>query len=169
MEQSITQLIEAIGTIIITALGGFVTAKLKEYATTSSQQKIIATLATLANAAVVSVEKSGILNNLTSRQKHQAAINEVQTQLAKAGLKSADETLIANEIERAYSQQVDQLHTVYAKQAEVAVAENQAQVANSAAQELATLKEQSANILAKIDEKQQAIDAINALAPVKED
>lgn len=168
MEQQITQLIEAIATIIITALGGFVTAKLKAYATTSSKQKTIATIVTLANDAVVAVEKSGILSNLTSSQKYQAAINEVQTGLAKAGLKPADEQLIGNAIERAYSQQADNLHSVYAKQAEVAVKANQEQINNQAQQELDEAKAKLSRVQAEIDEKQQTVDAINALAPVEQ-
>lgn len=168
MEQQITQLIEAIATIIITALGGFVTAKLKAYATTSSRQKTIATLATLATDAVVAVEKSGILNNLSAKQKFQSAIHEVQNGLDKAGLKPADEALISNAIERAYVQQADQLHSVYSKQAQAAIAESQAQVANSAAQDLADAQARLAAITAEVAEKQQAVNAVSELAPVQE-
>lgn len=176
MEQQITELIEAIATIIITALGGFVTAKLKAYATTSSRQKTVATLATLATDAVVAVEKSGILNNLTAKQKYESAVHEVQKSLDKVGLKPVDDALIGNAIERAYSQQACMLHAVYGKQSEAAVAENKAQVANSAAQELADAKnaaeqaKQAADAAdALVAEKQSALDAVDALAPVKED
>lgn len=164
MEQQITQLIEAIGTIIITVLGGFITAKLKSYATTSSRQKTISTIVTLANDAVVSVEKSGILKNLTSNQKYNSAISEVQIGLSKIGLKPVDEELIANAIERAYSQQAEQLHTVYAKQSEVAAAENKEKVVNDATQKLEDAQARLAILQAEVAEKQQAVDAVNTLS-----
>lgn len=176
MEQQITEFINTIVGLAITSLIGWVYAQYKKYANTAEKQKAISTLATLATDAVVAVEKSGILNNLTTKQKYESAVHEVQKSLDKVGLKPVDDALIGNAIERAYSQQAYMLHAVYGKQSEAAVAENKAQVANSAAQELADAKnaaEQAKQAAAAADalvaEKQSALDAVNALAPVKED
>ena len=108
--KNIADLIVSLAVVAIPVIAGFVSNNLVK---NKKAVQLLQVIGPLASAAVTAAEQLGVNSQLSGAVKKSTAIANVKASLASLGFTKADEQLIANVVEKAYADSVDQLHAAY--------------------------------------------------------
>ena len=139
-----TNLLDTVIAAVATGVIGVVGNAIRKY---FKNKSFLLALVQLAEAAVNATEKSGAIEKLTGNEKIVKTVADVQEQLAKLGFKKADEELIKAQIEKAWANQVEQLHTAYDTQKQATDVQSQAEILAQSQAEVAQAQAQLANAI----------------------
>lgn len=108
--QNITDLLVSLFVVIVPVIGGFVT---KHVLANKKVVSLLQTAEPLAKTGVVLAEKAGVTNYLTSEAKKSKAVAYVLAELKKLGFTKADETTVANVVEKQFAESKQAIEAAY--------------------------------------------------------
>ncbi|KRM62113.1 hypothetical protein FC26_GL000846 [Paucilactobacillus vaccinostercus DSM 20634] len=108
--QNITDLLVSLFVVVVPVIGGFVT---KHVLANKKVVSLLQTAEPLAKTGVVLAEQAGVTEYLTSEAKKSKAVAYVLAELKKLGFTTADETTVANVVEKQFAESKQAIEAAY--------------------------------------------------------